>query len=69
MLQQQVVEGEEEGVDLSVPITLRIRVGQIGEDAVNRALRQLLHDYAFKGPPYPTALDLVTTQPKHVFKL
>ena len=32
---------------------------QIGEDAVNRALRHLLHDYAFKGPPYPTSLDLV----------
>ena len=32
---------------------------EIGEDAVNRALRQLLHDYAFKGPPYPTSLDLV----------
>jgi aminopeptidase N len=31
----------------------------IGEDAVNRALRHLLHDYAFRGPPYPTALDLV----------
>ena len=26
---------------------------QIGEDAVNRALRQLLHDYAFKGPALP----------------
>jgi len=32
---------------------------QIGEDAVNRALRQFLHDYSFKGPPYPTSLDLV----------
>jgi len=32
---------------------------QIGEDAVNRALRQFLHDFAFKGPPYPTSLDLV----------
>jgi aminopeptidase N len=32
---------------------------QIGEDAVNRALRHLIHDFAFKGPPYPTALDLV----------
>jgi ABC-2 type transport system permease protein len=32
---------------------------QIGEDAVNRALRHLLHDYTFKGPPYPTSLDLV----------
>jgi len=32
---------------------------QIGEDAVNRALRHLLHDYAFKGPPYPTSLALV----------
>jgi aminopeptidase N len=32
---------------------------QIGEDAVNRALRSLLAKYAFKGAPYPTALDLV----------
>jgi aminopeptidase N len=33
---------------------------EIGEDAVNRALRHLIHDFAFKGPPYPTALDLVS---------
>ena len=32
---------------------------EFGEDAVNRALRHLLHDYAFKGPPYPTSLELV----------
>jgi aminopeptidase N len=32
---------------------------EIGEDAVNRALRHLLHVYAFKGPPYPTSADLV----------
>ena len=32
---------------------------QIGEDAVNRALRHLLRDYAFKGPPYPTSVALV----------
>jgi aminopeptidase N len=32
---------------------------ELGEEAVNRALRQLLHDFAFKGPPYPTSLDLV----------
>ena len=32
---------------------------EIGEDAVNRALRRLLNRYAFKGPPYPTSLDLV----------
>jgi ABC-2 type transport system permease protein len=32
---------------------------EIGEDAVNRALRHLLHDYAFKGPPYPTSVALV----------
>jgi aminopeptidase N len=32
---------------------------EIGEDKVNAALRQLLHDFAFKGPPYPTTLDLV----------
>lgn len=32
---------------------------QIGEAAVDRALRHLLHDYAFKGPPYPTSAELV----------
>jgi ABC-2 type transport system permease protein len=32
---------------------------QIGEDAVNRALRHLIHDFALKGAPYPTGLDLV----------
>ncbi len=32
---------------------------QIGEEAVNRALRRLLARYAFKAAPYPTALDLV----------
>jgi ABC-2 type transport system permease protein len=32
---------------------------EIGEDRVNRALRSLLTQYAFKGAPYPTALDLV----------
>ncbi|MEO8925627.1 MAG: M1 family aminopeptidase [Caulobacteraceae bacterium] len=32
---------------------------QIGEAAVNRALRSLLARYAFKGAPYPTSLDLV----------
>jgi ABC-2 type transport system permease protein len=32
---------------------------QIGEDAVDRALRHLLHDFAFKGPPYPTSVDLI----------
>jgi ABC-2 type transport system permease protein len=32
---------------------------EIGEDAVNRALRRLLATYAFKGPPYPTSRDLI----------
>ena len=32
---------------------------EIGEDAVNRALRSLLTRFAFKGAPYPTSLDLV----------
>ena len=32
---------------------------ELGEAAVNRALRRLLARYAFKGPPYPTSLDLV----------
>jgi aminopeptidase N len=32
---------------------------QIGEDKVNAALRRVLKAYAFKGPPYPTSLDLL----------
>ncbi len=31
----------------------------IGEDRVNQALAAMVKDYAFKGPPYPTSLDLV----------
>ena len=30
----------------------------IGEDKVNEAIREFLKHYAFKGPPYPTSLDL-----------
>ena len=30
----------------------------IGEDKVNQAIREFLKQYAFKGPPYPTSLDL-----------
>lgn len=32
---------------------------QIGEEAVNRALRKLIADFAFKGAPYPTTLDFM----------
>ena len=32
---------------------------EVGEAAVNRALQKLLHDYAFKGPPYPASKDFV----------
>jgi aminopeptidase N len=32
---------------------------QIGEEAVNRALRKILAQYAFKGAPYPSSKDLV----------
>jgi len=32
---------------------------EIGEDRVNAALRQFIHDHAFGGPPYPTTRDLV----------
>ncbi|MFY8143254.1 MAG: M1 family aminopeptidase, partial [Caulobacter sp.] len=32
---------------------------QIGEEAVNRALRKLIADFAFKGAPYPTTLDFL----------
>jgi hypothetical protein len=31
----------------------------IGEDRVNQALSAMVKDYAFKGPPYPTSLDMV----------
>ena len=33
---------------------------EIGEEAVNRALRTLLARFAFKGAPYPTSRDLVS---------
>ncbi len=33
---------------------------QIGEEAVNSALRSLIQEYAFKGPPYPTSRDLTS---------
>ena len=32
---------------------------RLGEDRVNRALRNLLQRYGFKGPPYPRSMDLV----------
>lgn len=32
---------------------------QIGEDAVNRALRRVIAQYAFQGAPYPRSLDLL----------
>ena len=32
---------------------------ELGEDAVNRALRAFLARFAFKGPPYPISTDLV----------
>jgi aminopeptidase N len=33
---------------------------RLGEDAVNRALRNLLQRYRFKGAPYPRSIDLVS---------
>ena len=32
---------------------------ELGEGVVNAALRQLIHDYAFKGAPYPSSRDFV----------
>ncbi len=32
---------------------------ELGEEPVNRALRHLIHDYAFKGAPYPASKDFV----------
>lgn len=31
----------------------------IGEDKINAALRQLIDQFAYAGPPYPTSLDLI----------
>ncbi|MCR9291385.1 MAG: hypothetical protein NXI32_01620 [bacterium] len=31
----------------------------IGEASVNAALKQLVNDFAYQGPPYPTSLDLI----------
>jgi aminopeptidase N len=33
---------------------------EVGEETVNRALRKLIADHAFKGAPYPTSLDFLT---------
>ena len=38
---------------------------EIGEDNVNAALREMLSAYAFKGPPYPTTLELVAALRRH----
>ena len=38
---------------------------EIGEDNVNAALREMLAAYAFKGPPYPTTLELVDALRRH----
>ncbi len=38
---------------------------EIGEDNVNAALREMLATYAFKGPPYPTTLELVAALRRH----
>jgi ABC-type transport system involved in multi-copper enzyme maturation permease subunit len=32
---------------------------RLGEDAINRALRQLVHRYRFQGAPYPRSLDFI----------
>jgi hypothetical protein len=32
----------------------------IGEDRVNQALAAMIRDYGFKGPPYPSSLDLIS---------
>ena len=32
---------------------------RMGEDAINRALRTLLKQYKFQGPPYPRSVDLI----------
>jgi hypothetical protein len=37
----------------------------IGEDKVNAALRQLIDEFAYKGPPYPTSLALISALRDH----
>ena len=40
-------------------LVMYLLADRLGEDAVNRALRQLIADHAFKGAPYPRSTDLV----------
>ena len=40
-------------------LVMYLLLDQLGEDVVNRALRRLLAQYAFKPAPYPRSLDLV----------
>ena len=40
-------------------IVMRSLRKYIGEDSINHALKTFISRYAFKGPPYPTSLDLI----------
>lgn len=40
-------------------LALHLLQKRMGEDAINRALRNLLNRYKFKGAPYPRSLDLI----------
>jgi hypothetical protein len=44
---------------LKGPLAFYALADAIGEDRVNRALRSYLDTFAFKGPPFPTARDVV----------
>jgi ABC-type Na+ efflux pump permease subunit len=52
--QKQAYIGYQKGA-----VVMYLLKDQIGEETVNRALRALLRDYSFKGPPYPRSRDLV----------
>jgi ABC-2 type transport system permease protein len=52
--QKQAYIGYQKGA-----VVMYLLKDQIGEETVNRALRHLLRDYSFKGPPYPRSRELV----------
>ncbi|HEY6619665.1 MAG TPA: M1 family aminopeptidase, partial [Steroidobacteraceae bacterium] len=52
--QKQAYIGYQKGA-----VVMYLLKDQLGEETVNRALRHLLRDYSFKGPPYPRSRELV----------
>jgi aminopeptidase N len=59
--ERPVIETDDQGYIsyLKGPLAFYTMTDAIGEDRVNRALRNYLGRFAFKGPPFPTSRDVV----------